>query len=67
MLKRTQVFYTVKNTLSDDSVIYEVWQHGSEQRLASADNDLQAEDLASRLNKVLTVWVEASASNTVDV
>jgi hypothetical protein len=60
------VFSIKKNVLSDNSVIWEVWQRGSDQRLASAANELRAAALCGMLASALSTWEHSSRSNTVD-
>lgn len=59
-------FVTVKNVLSDNSVIWEVRQHGAEGRLASAATEAEAKELEMNLNLAVTDWSERTTDNTVD-
>jgi hypothetical protein len=60
------VFSTRENRLSDGSVIHEVWQRGSDQRLAGASTDMEATLLADRLNTVIDSWLIRTVENSVD-
>ena len=59
-------FYIQENTLTDHSVIWEVYQKGSDQRLASAATEHQADDIAYRLNRLLRSWANSDPQNTID-
>lgn len=61
-----KIFTVRKNVLSDQSVIWEIWQAGSEQRLASAADEVQAGKLAAVLNAALHLWAAKTPYNTVD-
>lgn len=59
-------FYTHENRLTDGSVIWEVWQRGSEQRLASAATEDNALGLVVVLNATVEGWASLTPHNTVD-
>ena len=61
-----QIFTVRRNDLTDGSVIWEVWQRGSEQRLASAGSLRHADHLANSLNLMLDAWTNTTPHNTVD-
>lgn len=59
------IFYVRENVLSDSSTIWEVWQRGSEQRLASSSHEDKAQAFASRLLSECGRF-ESDIDNTVD-
>ena len=61
-----QVFYCNKNILSDNSVIYEIFQEGSDQRLGSAATEAQADALVVALNDAVDDWVTTTIHNSID-
>lgn len=66
MGKNVEAFQVRKNVLSDSSVIWEIWQRGSDQRLASTDDEIKATTLAINLNDTLLVFELTDNQNTVD-
>lgn len=63
-ISHNPVFYARENVLTDRSVIWEVWQRGSEQRLASAATE--AERVAHCLRHVMQEFENRTPHNTVD-
>lgn len=59
-------FYVHKNKLTDGSVIWEIWQHGTDQRLGSAGDEIAALAFASTLNDACDRFTRSSVENTVD-
>jgi hypothetical protein len=55
-----------ENRLTDGSIIWEIYQDGSAQRLASAATKGEAEELEMALNLAVTDWSERTVQNTVD-
>jgi len=60
------VFYVRENKHTDGSVQFDVYQRGSEQRLASAADELRANALCTMLSDILTAWEASNSGNTVD-
>ena len=60
-------FGTVRNELSDGSIIWEIREKNSDHRIASAADEEQAALLTLKLNQALTDFVNASVENTVDI
>lgn len=58
-------FFCKRNELSDGSVLWEVYQHGSPQRLASSDSRYEAGHLADALNEECCRW-RGPLGNTID-
>lgn len=65
-IKNVEAFSVRKNVLSDSSVVWEIWQRGSDQRLASTDDVIKALTLTHNLNDILLVFELTDYRNTVD-
>lgn len=61
-----QVFYSVREELTDGSVIWEIRSRGEGERIASAATEDEALHLEMELNLALKTWSERSALNTID-
>lgn len=59
-------FYVRKNVLSDGSILWEIYQEGADERLASAATEAEAEELVMALDMAVTEWSERTLENTVD-
>jgi hypothetical protein len=61
-------FFIKQNDLSDGDVLWEVWQNGSDQRLASTVRRDRAVQLRDELNQASTRWAESAPTlNTIDI
>lgn len=61
-----RVFTYRENVHTDGSVQFDIYQRGSDRRLASAETEHSAETLCHNLNGTLYVWERQKATNTVD-
>lgn len=59
-------FYVHKNVLTNGFVIWEIYQEGADERLASAATEAEAEELVMALDMTVTEWSERSIENTVN-
>jgi hypothetical protein len=63
-----QPFYIKREELSDGDVLWEVWQNGSDIRLASTTRRDRATELRDALNAACAQWSESAPTlNTIDV
>lgn len=65
-ISHNPLFYVRENVLTDRTVIWEVYQRGSEQRLASAATESEAERVAHCLRHVMQEFENRTPHNTVD-
>ena len=62
----TPLFSFTENRHTDGSVQFDIYQRGSDQRLASAATTTQADALCQTLNSACSTWEASNFHNTVD-
>jgi hypothetical protein len=59
-------FKVRESRLTDNSVVWEVYQNGSGQRLASTEDETEARDIVDVLNTIMELWAAYKAGNSID-